>query len=70
MPISISIAAILGAVLLFAAGIGVGVKLVMFGYKEGFRASYQIRGEPQDDDKSLLGIREDGQDIELAEEVN
>lgn len=70
MQVSIFIMAVLGAVLLFAAGIGVGVWLMMFGYKTGFRASYQIRGDSQDDDKSLFGLQSDGQEFEIAEELN
>jgi hypothetical protein len=64
------ISAMLGSVFLFALGIYVGVKLTIFGYKLGFKASYQIRGNPEDDDKSLLGVKDDGQEFEVAEEMN
>ena len=70
MQVSFFITAILGAVSLFAAGIGVGVWLMMYGYKTGFKASYQIRGNPEDDDKSLLGVTNDSQEFEIAAEEN
>ena len=70
MPVSIFIIAILGAVVLFITGLAVGVWLTTYGFKLGFRSSYQIRGESQDDDKSLFGTQDDSQEFEIAEKEN
>ncbi len=68
MPVFYFVVAVFGAVSLFAAGIAVGVWLTVFGYKLGWKASYQVRGDPQDDDKSLFGTNEDSAELEILEE--
>lgn len=54
----------------FVVGLIVGVMLMTYGYKLGFKASYQIRetisGDEQPD--TLLKHREDPAEFELIEE--
>lgn len=59
MPLWTLILIVVSYLLVFLGGMAVGVTGIMYGYRTGFKASYQIRGEPDDSNKSLFGTEQD-----------